>query len=308
MDTPWGPVEPAFVNPDSAEDPVLQILHGWELEIAKAPLEGQSEPRTAMLGARWCYRNALHLYRSATFSAGSKDFGTARSLAILGLEEFGKAYFYAMLDLGLYSSNPRDRGKRPYLDRRVLKCHQCKQGLVFAMSIGLEVVMGLGLVPELAGAPIDESSPKASFSDLTERIRVAAKKVPCQEEINARLTASPAVASRLVELFADRAAMQRAKEDGLYVEFESNPPTCPLDIGPQQFESVRRLVAEKLVGFSKFFIMEAPIQELSVVRTLFSQFPATVFPGLECPRSYLEGASHHIEELEPSLPARPIDR
>lgn len=278
-------------DPNSSADQVLQLLAKLEAGISTIPIEQQHGGRTPWVGARMCYRNALHLYRCAVSVSAGGDFGTARSIAILSLEEYGKAYYYAMLGLGVYSSDPRDQGHRPYVDRRVFRCHQCKQGLVFAMEIGRVFIPMVRRLAGLENLLPDGPMSADQVADAIERLKLSVQNPPTKERLMDEFKQDPALVESVTKLFSDRAGMERMKESGFYVDFESEPVTSPVDLTNVAFEKVRGFVRSRLVSSAEFFLAEITPESETGIKEALS--PLNSIPvDLVCPRSWAGSASH----------------
>jgi hypothetical protein len=283
VEQPWTPSEPLFVDPASQKDPVIQVLEGLEKHIAGIPTDEPPPLRTPMLGARLCYRNALHLYKEGADLVAQGDVGTGRSLTILALEEFGKAWIYSMLEVGVFTADPEARGSRSYIDPRVFRCHRCKQGLVYAVEIGWSAMGLLGVFPTDAELGGDDATLEEAVGKLARHIERAAASPPAPEVVRAKLEAAPREVARITQLFADRNAMEDSKWEGFYVDFEPAIPTTPQKVTLTSYESLRGFVAKRLVMFSRYFLMELPDEDWVKVKATFAEMRLPV-TELLCPR------------------------
>lgn len=237
-----------------------------------------------MLGARVCYRNALHLYKAGADLVPRGEVGAGRSLTILALEEVGKALIYSMLEVGVFTTDTAQSGARPFIDPRVFRCHRCKQGLVYAMEIGWSAMGLLGTFPTEADLGGDKATTEVASTLLAQFIETTAANPPAREVIEGKLRAAPVEVASLTQLFADRKATEDTKWEGFYVDYEAAPPTSPQKVKIESYERVRGFVAKRLIDFSGYFLTEFPEDEWTKIKAAFAGMRLPVMV-LVCPRN-----------------------
>jgi AbiV family abortive infection protein len=182
-----------------------------------------------------CLLNSVALVHSADQLAREGEHGPARSLLILGIEELSKSVVYRWFDFGLFSSNPADRGERPYLERAILTCHQCKQLIIHIARFSQDF--------------LTEIWDKAALDGALETIRRnpdarAELPVPTSsEELNKRiegaLRANPGKTRAAGEMLVEATTLEGLKWSGFYVELGESKLRAPWLVTPNSFDAMR---------------------------------------------------------------------
>ena len=151
---------------------------------------------------------------------------------------------------GLFNQSRRP-GQKPYIDQRRSReiCHRCKQGLVYAVEIGWSAMGLLGSFPtdaDLGGA--DASAEEAAHL-LARRIEAQAESPPTAEFVRQKLEAAPDEVAKIQKLMADRDAMEDTKWEGLYANYEADPPTTPQKVDQTSVREVPRLRRQATARF-----------------------------------------------------------
>jgi len=237
---------------------------------------GGAQPRiNDGLAARLCYRNALHLYRSGYTLGGMGEFGSARSLMILSIEELAKALAYQMIHLGGFrTKGGRDR-PIVWFDRQCFKCHICKQELIFRIRAGMLIGEAFNKLDQV----------KELFRDA-ETLEDALGKVPAAltgitgPELRAAFTTHatqhPTMWRELTGLFKDVRDFERSKQLGFYVEGWENPPLTPQQVSSAQYQEVQAFVRARLSELFPLLGQEVPREWRRLTRLLVERLGAAM--------------------------------
>ena len=195
-------------------DPALVGLAG---RLGPLPLGPLMSPDDKLL-ARACLVNSLALYRSGVQLAASEEYGHAMALTVLAIEECAKALMLRFLSLGIFSRDPRDRGKRPYVENRLLWCHECKHTIVFFQLVGGGI---LGL-PEFEQATVQRAK-GLTDKELIANPELLARLVMVPtgdqvESIKRALDTTPEFRDKIIALVRDFGTLNAAKLRGFYVD------------------------------------------------------------------------------------------
>jgi AbiV family abortive infection protein len=182
-----------------------------------------------------CLLNSVALVHSADQLARDGEHGPARSLLILGIEELSKSVVYRWFDFGLFSSTPADRGGRPYLERAILTCHQCKQLIIYIARFSQD------FLPE-----IWDNSTLDRALDTIRRNPEARPELPVptsSEELSKRiegaLRANPGKTRAAGEMLVEATILEELKWARLYVELRESKLRAPWLVTPNSFEAIR---------------------------------------------------------------------
>jgi AbiV family abortive infection protein len=195
-------------------DPVLEEFGGRLGPIPPGPLMSPDDK----LLARACLVNSLALYRSGVQLAACEEFGHAVALTVLAIEECAKALMLRFLSLGVFSKDPRDRGKRPYVEERLLWCHECKHTIVFFQLVG----GGILALPEFEQATVERAK-GLTDKELLANPELLARLVvvPTSEQVESikrALDTTPEFRDRMIALISDFGTLNSAKLRGFYVD------------------------------------------------------------------------------------------
>ncbi len=225
--------------------------------IERLAREGKSSKVNDGLSARLCYRNSLHLYRGGLILAQKGEFGSARSLQILSVEELAKAVAYQMIYLGAFGTRRGARGHLIWFDRRCFKCHVCKHELVFRLKVGMDAAKMLGKMQSVQGLFRTAKTPEEAVAAVPEEMAKLTSP-QAKAEIASEITSHPETWTELARLFAVASDMEHAKQAGFYVEGWERPPTTPQQVKSEDFERVRIFVEARLSEFFPLLANEVP--------------------------------------------------
>jgi AbiV family abortive infection protein len=274
-------------EPDLPTDPLLDAYAAAmaavpeEYRLAGGPILGPVPDVDDKLLARMSALNSLSLYRSATILAASGAYGHATALLVLAVEEFGKATAYRFYSLGIASKDPREEGRRPYIEERVLRCHECKQ------TVGFFAVLGRSVLP-LAGYDEDwmERVAQVETSSLEkdpERLREVVPLLTgeAKERLIATLKADPELVGRLAKLRQEFLALNALKLSGFYVDRKHRVGHVPQEIAPETYELVRSQLVS-VIDDSIPFVAGEPPAEIAAVMAKLKDLPIHPFV-YKCP-------------------------
>lgn len=195
------------------------------------------------LVARMSVLSALAHYHSAKILATSGAYGHAVALLVLAIEEYGKAVAYRFYSLGVASRDPRDEGRRPFIEERILRCHECKQTVAFFNVFGRQVLPLAGYNDDW----FDRASEGISMEALAEEPSLIDRVIPrftteTKERFLARLKEAPEERDRLVRSAREFTELNDLKLRGFYVDHAGSVTHLPQELGPEIYEEVRAKV------------------------------------------------------------------
>jgi hypothetical protein len=248
------------------------------------------------LSARQCYRNALHLYRGGLALARRREFGVARSLLILSIEELAKAVAYELIYLGAFSTKRARRDRLTWFDRRCFKCHICKQELVFRLKAGMELADLLGRMDLLRQSFRDAKT----VDDAIKSIPMVMTKLsgPLMKAALAQsIKRNPEKWKGISRLFAEASDMEHAKQRGFYVEGWERPLASPQQITREEFDRVRSFTEDRLDEFFPLLADEVPKEWRQKTSAIVSALGAAILatnPGFKFPEIVCMHSKHQL--------------
>jgi|SRR5579871_14489 len=235
--------------------------------------------------ARLSAFNALAHYRSGLVLAKSWAYGHATAHMVLAIEEYGKAFAYRLYSLGMVSRDPGDRGKRAYIEERVLRCHQCKQ------RVGYFSVIGRATLP-IAGYDdgwYEEVSKDVTMEAVAKDPGLLKKVIPiptpeAMKKVKDGWEADPKSMQPFIRLLREYAKLDALKLRGLYADRHGTTAHLPQEIGRDEYERVRHMVQE-FVGDSLPVIAGEPPPEIAPVIEHLRDVPMPLIV-VECPHGH----------------------
>lgn len=277
-------------------DQALARLH--QIERIVRQQDGGSGPAKLNDGfsARLCYRNALHLYRGGVTSARCNDFGLARSLIILSIEELAKAVAYELIYLGAFSTNRANRGHLTWFDRRCFKCHVCKHELVFRLKAGMDLEDLLGKFDLVKGLFRSAKTVDDAIRDIPTAMTKLSGPL-MRSALAESVQRHPERWMEIGKLYAQSRDMEHAKQLGFYVEGWERPPTTPYQVTREEFDKVRLFAESRLDEFFPLLAEEVPKewrQKTAAIVSAVGGALAAANPNYKFPEIVCTHAKHQL--------------